>query len=295
MCGEIFIVFKGFLANFAIAMDTDSRRFIPGYLREKYQVTGGVMFTVLFSVLFLLVSIPFSRNAWFALGNSVFFRFTALFALLCLLILTASRIVLYKTRNLFRMTYLAYVAWMWAEIILICTLYTIFTVNIASPSVPAGTIFFSSLLYGFISLGIPDIIAAMVFTIINQDRTIRLMNMKDVVSDEEPKDPRREVINLFDNNGSLKLSVSSHHLYYIESDDNYIRVWYEDSKGDLKKYLLRCRLKTVEESFRGSNLVRCHRKFIVNMARVKVLRKEKEGYLLDLDCESIEPVPVTKT
>ena len=59
--------------------------------------------------------------------------------------------------------------------------------------------------------------------------------------------------------------------------------------------MLRCRLKTVEESFRGSSLVRCHRKYIVNMDKVKVLRKEKEGYELDLDNDTIPQIPITKT
>ena len=34
---------------------------------------------------------------------------------------------------------------------------------------------------------------------------------------------------------------------------------------------------------------------IVNMDKVKVLRKEKEGYELDLDNDTIPPIPVTKT
>ncbi|MBQ1748113.1 MAG: LytTR family transcriptional regulator DNA-binding domain-containing protein, partial [Bacteroidales bacterium] len=42
-------------------------------------------------------------------------------------------------------------------------------------------------------------------------------------------------------------------------------------------YMIRCKMKTVEDSFKGSSLVRCHRKYIVNMDKVKVLRKEKEG------------------
>ena len=104
-----------------------------------------------------------------------------------------------------------------------------------------------------------------------------------------------EKITLFDNSGDLKLCVSASNLYYIESDDNYIVVWYTDSKGDLKRYMLRCRLKTVEESFRGSSLVRCHRKYIVNMDKVKVLRKEKDGNKGDLHQAPIAPIPITKT
>ena len=120
------------------------------------------------------------------------------------------------------------------------------------------------------------------------------MSYDNVVTDE-PTTPDTQKITLFDNNGSLKLSLSLENLYYIESDDNYIKVWYTDSKGDLKQYMLRCRLKTVEESFRGSALVRCNRKYIVNIRKVKVLRKESDGYVLDLDNEAIPTLPVTKT
>ena len=61
-------------------MEEGTRKYIPSYLRERYQLLGTVTFAALFSVLFLLVSIPFSNNAWFRLGNSTFFGFTALFA-----------------------------------------------------------------------------------------------------------------------------------------------------------------------------------------------------------------------
>ena len=65
--------------------------------------------------------------------------------------------------------------------------------------------------------------------------------------------------------------------------------------GYLQQYMLRCRLKTVEESFKGSGLVRCNRKYIVNIKKVTMLRKEHDGYVLDLANESIPSLPVTKT
>ena len=135
----------------------------------------------------------------------------------------------------------------------------------------------------------------MYFAIQDKNQTIRLMNYSNVVLDENVTPSKLEKITLFDNSGDLKLCVSASNLYYIESDDNYIIVWYTDGKVGLKRYMLRCRLKTVEESFKGSSLVRCHRKYIVNMDKVKVLRKEKDGYELDLDNDSIPPIPITKT
>ena len=153
-----------------------------------------------------------------------------------------------------------------------------------------------SVLYGAISLGIPYLIAGMYFAIIDKNNTIRLMNYENVVTDEAPREnSSMQKITLFDNSGSLKLSLSLENLYYIESDDNYIKVWYTDSKSELKQYMLRCRLKTVEESFKGSGLIRCNRKYIVNIKKVEMLRKESEGYVLDLANEAIPPIPITKT
>ena len=277
-------------------MEEGTRKYIPGYLRERYQLLGTVTFAALFSVVFLLVSIPFSNNAWFRLGNSTFFGFTALFALLSLFILIVSKVVMYKTRHL-PMTYWGYSGWCLSEIALISVLYTVFTVTIAQPEDQDGlAIFLHSLIYSFICLGIPTIIAGMFFTIIDQNRTIRLMNMQDVITEESTEEAATEQkFTLFDNNGVLKLSVSSANLYYVESDDNYIKVWYSDNKGELQTYMLRCRLKTVEESFAGSDLIRCHRKFIVNMQKVKVLQKVGATYEITLDNEAIAPIPVTKT
>lgn len=269
---------------------------IPEYLRGKYQLIGTVVFTALFSIVFLLVSIPFSHNAWFRLGNSLFFFFTLLFALGSLLLVILSKFVMYKTRTKIKMTYLGYVSWDAAEVIIICLAYTFLTVPITKIGWDQfPRILGNSLVYGTISIIIPYIIAGMYFAINDKNKTIRLLNYDNVVSDEALAPSQLEKVTLFDNGGVLRLSVNLDNLYYIESDDNYINVWYTDSKGELKRYMLRCRLKTVEESFRGSSLVRCHRKYIVNMQKVRILRKVKDGYELDLGNDAIKPIPISKT
>lgn len=278
-------------------MGETGSKYIPAYLRGRYQLLGTVTFAALFSVLFLLVSIPFTDNAWFRLGNSTFFGFTSLFALGSLTVMILSKIALYQTRLSLPLTYWQYVLWNVAEIVLISILYTVFTVFIAKPEDQgAAAIFAHALVYSFICLGVPYLIAGMFFTIMDLSSTIRLMNMQDVVTDDAPgEDLSVKKFTLFDNNGALKLSVSSTNLYYVESDDNYVKVWYADNKGALQTYILRARLKSVEETFAGSSLLRCHRKFLVNMDHVKVFQKTSLGYELTLDNESIRPIPVSKT
>lgn len=269
---------------------------IPEYFLEKIQLIATVTFAVLFAIVFLNIYIPFSDTAWFRLGDSVFFLFTAGFAAISICILIASRILMYHSKKWFKMTYLEYVLWCFAEVVLICIFYTFVTVDVQKPAeMPPLQIFGKAFLYGVICLIIPYTIAGMYFAIVDKNRTIRLMSSKGFASDQEPFHGVESQITLFDNSGSLKLSIKSSSLYYIESDDNYIKVWYTDSKGELKTYMLRCRLKTIEDSFKGTSLIRCHRKYIVNSDKVKVLRKESEGYFLDLDNMDIPPIMVTKT
>ncbi|MGM9768125.1 MAG: LytTR family DNA-binding domain-containing protein [Candidatus Cryptobacteroides sp.] len=273
---------------------------IPDYFRQKYQLIATVTFTAFFSLVFMLVSIPFSHNVWFELGPSTAFMYTATFFVIGLLIIIFSKRLMYSTR-MHEMSYLQYIIWDLTEVVVICLLYTLFSFKgdeygIIKLEVNSfSRIFLNAFVYCFISLIIPYIIAGMYFAIIDKNNTIRLMNYANVVSDEPVLPSDEQKITLFDNSGVLKLSLRLSSLYYIESDDNYIMVWYTDSKGELKKYMLRCRLKTVEESFKGSSLVRCHRKYIVNMDKVKVLRKEKDGYEMDLDNDLIPPISITKT
>lgn len=277
-------------------MKANLRTPMPSYMRESDHLRSAVIMAALFSLVFLVLVLPFTEISWFRLGNSIFFGFTVLFALVSLLFLSLSRLTMHLTRNLFPMSYGQYVLWCLGEIVVVALLYAIFTVNIAAPEDRGFWLILSRAL-GVVTLclGIPYLMAAMFFIIDDQMRTIRLMRMQDVVSDEATEGVQPDRFTLFDNNGALKLSVSSANLYYVESDDNYIKVWYLDNHGELKTYMLRCRMKTVEESFAGSSLMRCHRKFIVNMDHVKVLEKTPSGFELTLDNESIAPIPVTKT
>ncbi len=60
--------------------------------------------------------------------------------------------------------------------------------------------------------------------------------------------------------------------------------------------MIRNSLKWIEENLTTDTpLVRCHRSYIVNLDRVKILKKEKNGIMLELDSENTPDIPVSKT
>lgn len=273
---------------------------IPQYLLEKPQLSVTVIFTALFSVAFLMLSVPFSHNAWFNLGANQAFAFTVAF----FLIATAVVVVSKRLMNLMRtrgMSYLSYILWNLAEVVVISLLYAFFTIQggemgfLELRDVDFDVLFGSAMVYGIISLGVPYTVLAQYFAIEEKNNTIRMMNMGSVVTDMSLSPREEKRITLFDNNGMMKFSIKQDNLYFIEADDNYIQVWYLDANSEMKQFMLRCRLKTVEDSFADSDLVRCHRKYIVNISKVRVLKSEDKTYSLDLDIESVDPIPISKT
>jgi DNA-binding LytR/AlgR family response regulator len=104
----------------------------------------------------------------------------------------------------------------------------------------------------------------------------------------------RDMIPFYDDKSVLKFSVKKESLLYLESTEYYISICYLN-KGKISKYLLRDTMKKMEENFAGTEIVRCHRSYMVNFEKVKVIRKDKDGLKLELDNPSVIDIPVSKT
>ena len=102
------------------------------------------------------------------------------------------------------------------------------------------------------------------------------------------------LINLYDYNGALKLTINSDSLYYMESQDNYVKIFYENN-GKLLSYMLRSRTKTIEENLTETSMVRCHRSYMVNVMKINHIRKGGKARYIVLTNDDIKPIPVSKS
>ena len=59
--------------------------------------------------------------------------------------------------------------------------------------------------------------------------------------------------------------------------------------------MVRNTLKQIEPEMRTRNIIRCHRSFCVNFARIKMLERVKDGVVIRLDFEPPIEIPVSKT
>ena len=104
----------------------------------------------------------------------------------------------------------------------------------------------------------------------------------------------RNMISFYDEKGILKFSVKKENLLYLEAAENYVSICYL-SKDKVSRYLLRETLKNIEETFSGDEIVRCHRSYMVNFEKVKVIRRDRDGLKLGFDNPQVIDIPVSKT
>ena len=102
------------------------------------------------------------------------------------------------------------------------------------------------------------------------------------------------IITFYDDKGALKLTMNKDALLYVESADNYVSIWYVDSES-ISNYLLRNSLKNIEEQFNGTNIMRCHRAYVVNFDNVKIAKRVKTGTVLIFGYNGIPNIPVSKS
>jgi len=113
---------------------------------------------------------------------------------------------------------------------------------------------------------------------------------------KERKAPAKksDLIVFKDDKGVTCFSVQISALYYIQSDTNYITLFYS-CQGKLEKYLMRSSLRMVLEQNANDNLVRCHRSYIVNFEKVKLYKKDRDGGVIELSHDQLPPIPVSKS
>ena len=105
------------------------------------------------------------------------------------------------------------------------------------------------------------------------------------------KSPAR-FVHFASDNGKDQVAVALDDLLYLESQDNYVAVtWVEG--GNRRATLIRSSLKRLEEILEEPLLVRCHRAYIVNLARVRGCQGNRHGLKLTLEGAK-RPVPVSR-
>ncbi len=262
---------------------------LPKYLTDKKNIVKLIMLTALFAVVFINIYAPFGLDTLYKLSDWEFLGISSLIILTGVLVVVISRIIMYHVSKRSTIFVWQYILWVFAEVLAMALFYTLFEKLFIQDSRFILDLLNISVKNTTLVLFLPYSVLWLYFSW--QEKKIQLQLLA-----QEPSlaDTSKKMIPLYDEKEVLRFSVKAEHLLYIESADNYVNIYYID-KGKTARFTLRNSIKRLETLLKSAEVIRCHRSFMVNFEKVKILRKEKEELILELDSPSHIELPVSKT
>ncbi len=263
---------------------------IPEYLNRPGNIVRLILFTAIFALIFINVYAPFGTGAYHELSGIRLFLYSSFVILTGMLVVVISRGLMYLYSRKKLLNYWRYILWVTAEILVMAFVYSIYIKFILADPRDFMEISRSSIKITALIILLPYTILWLFFSW--QDKAARVQELEDM--DIPPSRPSGGMIPFRDEKGTLRLSVIHEDLLYLEAADNYVSVHYLH-RDKLQKFMVRNSMRSYEELFKDSNIVRCHRSYMVNLDKVEIIRKEKDGLHLELDTDPPISLLVSKT
>lgn len=263
---------------------------IPSYLNEKRNITRLIIFTALFALVFINLYSPFEVSTWYNVTKPQLLFYSSLIILTGVLVVVISRIILYQiVKRGTKISLGNFLIWIAAEVFSMALFYVLYEILILSDERPFIEIYKISFTNTALVLLLPYSISWLYFSWIDKNKQLLKFSKSGEGIPES-----KEMLPFKDEKGIMRISVKAIDLLYLQAADNYVTIYYNNQQKPAK-YMIRSSLKNIETELAYSSLIRCHRSYMVNFSKVKIIRREKEGLKLELDSPVPIEIPVSKT
>lgn len=257
---------------------------IPDYMFTRRFLFLTVLFIVAFSILFLQLYSPFSSTYWFTLHDSYKMLGTVSMYVVSVMFLLSSKVLLVDLNRKFGVGAWGLIAFSMAEVLIISVFYVAITLLVKQNGTNPLQLFPRALFCIFLILLIPYIIAYL-FGYAH--------GLKLETENKPSKQDGTLIVSIHDNRGNIKLSLRIMDILYAVSEDNYVKVFYEHD-GTVHNSMIRTTAKNIEDDLEGQ-ITRCHRSYLINIAKVRFFNNDRDNLYVILDQEGINPIPVSRS
>ncbi|MCT4643811.1 MAG: LytTR family transcriptional regulator [Carboxylicivirga sp.] len=268
----------------------DFSKAIPSFLLKKKNIVSLILFTAVFALVFINIYHPFNVSNWFSISKTELFFYSSLVILTGVLVVVISRVIMYHSAKRGRHISIGnYLVWIAIEIISMSLFYTLYELLILHDTRPFEEAFKVSIQNTALVLLIPYTVSWLYFAWIDNKEKLEAL----AEGGHEKTEPGGMVL-FKDEKGNMRLSIKLEDLLYLQGADNYVTIYYADHQKQ-SKFLLRNTLKNLELTLKTHEVIRCHRSFMVNFQKVKLIERTKEGLRIKLNADTPIEIPVSKT
>ena len=271
---------------------------IPSFIYSKANQIAMVLFVPFFALIFINIYRPLDFDrlddsflSWLNISHDLAVQLITISMVVGgMIIAAASRLIMSWYTKKHKLSYLDYIVWILGEIAAMASAFTIAAL-FTETNKSLAELFRNSFVKTALIVVIPYVMCYIYF--IWHENSIQLRTLRRQIAEDETR-LQKAYIHIVDEKDEVRLSVRHEHLAIIESADNYVCIYYLNN-GKIKKSMVRNTLRRVAEQLEGTNVVRCHRSYMVNLALATVMRREKEGIFIELGIEGVPDVPISRT
>ena len=265
---------------------------IPRHINNKKNVITLILGTAVFALFFINIFQPFNSRNWVPnINDFTYFLFSSLIILTAMCVIAISRVVMFYYAKKHDISLVSYLVWILGEILAMSFFFTLFPIFALKVHVDFSALYKQAISYTSLVILFPYSILFLYFELQEKNKIIKMLGNQQAASQSEQANNQ---MSFCDERGDVRLVVAADSLFYIEASDNYVDIHYLN-KGRIVNFLLRKSLKNIEKSFSDRKLLRCHRSYIVNANKVRIIRKTEEGLCIDFDYDGIPNIPISKT
>jgi len=144
--------------------------------------------------------------------------------------------------------------------------------------------YFPQMIYATVTIGIFPTVILGGLSLLNQERKYSGI-AQDITGQSIAQEDIKDI-----SERSLH-GIPSGDIRYVEAYQNYIKIGYSTQNGDTVEITERGTLKSVLSSLEGTNILKCHRSYLVNKDAIESASGNAQGLVLTLrDCDKQIPV-----
>ena len=266
---------------------------IPHYMTRPKEMVLFLLSILILSVLFIVIYAPANMPSTDTLVLNSYVLYLVIQLGASTLFLFSSHFIFYFIQKKNQVSTWGFVAWLVGEIIITILILTI----IASALNTDEELIFVNILervsFNIITiLAVPYGLTLLLLSLIDRNRQITELH-EAIEQHLETKPTVDEKLNFYTSGGRLSFSTRRANILYIEAAGNYCNIHYMNEEKE-DTFILHNSMKHLAENEEYKGLMRCHKGFMVNIDNVKLLRKEKDGIVLELT-QDARTIPVSRT
>ena len=215
----------------------------------------------------------------------------AIMAAIILITTSLSRFLLWLTTRKKRLSEFEYLIWQFGEVLVACIFCAMFISLFLH--YPYFSVLPIAILIGLAVAIFPYTVYWLYAERCERDQRIAdaqktIMELRSGTQHEGPN-----AIKFTDEKGTVRLIVGADKVIAIESAGNYVNIVY-DKSGTITRFSLRNTLKSIEEMCASHDIVKCHRSFLVNLHRIKLIQKSSDGFFAEMDIDGVKNIPISR-